>query len=169
MITPESPTTKYFSAAVAQIISRSGHGAQSSLARQAHVSISYLNDLLAGRKQYWPDAVKERIAQVCGYSVAELLEIGEHYVLEGLFWPHGRKVTHTAARSMDRMARIYQLACDDAGLKKCNILFTPETVPLIAIKLSAAYRAGSLSDARLYSEALEFCRSILGVESNQNK
>lgn len=169
MITPESPTTKYFSAAVAQILTRSGHGAQSSLARRARVSVSYLNDLLAGRKQYWPDAVKERIAAVCGYSVAELLEIGEHYVTEGVFWPHARKVTDTAARSMDRMARIFQLACDDVGLHACNILFTTETVPLMHVKYAEAFRAGSLSDARLYTLALSFCRTITGSESNPEK
>jgi len=51
----ESPTSRYFSLAVQQLLAREGRGAQADLARRAKVSPSYLNDLISGRKKYWPD------------------------------------------------------------------------------------------------------------------
>lgn len=114
-MTIESPTTKYFSAAVQLLLDKEGHGSQADLARRARVSASYLNDLLSGRKAYWPDNIKERVAGVCGFSVAELLEIGRRYIEEGVFFPHIRNVEDTATHSLDRMARIMQLAARDAG------------------------------------------------------
>lgn len=162
MIAIESPTTTYFSAAVSALLEQSGHGAQADLARRARVSASYLNDLLSGRKAYWPDPIKERVAAVCGYSVSELLDIGEHYIKDGVFWPHGRHVSDTAARSVERMAKIYQLAARDAGIGCGHILFTSSALPCIFEGLANEYRAGSVSDAKLYSDAIQFCRSVRG-------
>ena len=161
-MTHESPTTKYFSAAVSQILEHEGHGAQANLARRARVSASYLNDLLSGRKAYWPDPVKERVAQVCGFSVGELLDIGEHYVNEGVFWPHMTKVLDTAAGGIERMARVMQLAAKDAGLKMETVLFTPKTVEAMWPQVSRGYTSNALSDAKLYSQSLSFCKSICG-------
>lgn len=160
-MTHESPTTKYFSAAVSQILEHEGHGAQANLARRARVSASYLNDLLVGRKAYWPDPVKERVAQVCGFSVGELLDIGEQYVKEGVFWPHMKKVLDTAAHSAERLARIYQLAAIDVGLHSEHMLFTAATLPLMFPAMTEEYLSGRLSDAKSYHQALLFCRSIV--------
>lgn len=164
MIQPESPTTRFFSAAVQQLLLQSGHGSQADLARRAKVSVSYLNDLLQGRKAYWPDPIKEKIANAFGLSVAELLEIGEHYANEGVFWPHARKAADTAARSVERMSRIYQLAARDAGLNLGHVLFAVDTISHMMPQGAAEYQAGSVSDARLYHEALNFCRVALGKE-----
>lgn len=160
-MTHESPTTVYFSAAVNQILAREKHGGQANLARRARVSTSYLNDLLAGRKPYWPDPIKERIAHVCGFSVSEMLEIGEQYVKEGVFWPHGKQLVHTAARSADRMAKIWQLAAADVGIGMGQIVFTAATMPVILPQVYDEYKNGNYSDAKMYDRAIAFCTAIL--------
>ena len=165
----ESTTTRYFSEAVRQLLEQSGHGAQSALAKRCGMSVSYLNDLLSGRKPYWPDPIKERVAEAFGYSVAELLEIGEHFVNDSVFWPHAKRVQDTAAKSIERMSRIYQLAAKDTGLNLGHVLFAVEAIVNMFPKGAAEYQAGSVSDARLYHEALNFCRVALGKQGGNGK
>lgn len=159
-MTPDSPTTRYFGAAVQQLLLRTGRGAQSDLARRAHISPSYLSDLLSGRKTFWPDNIKDRIAGIFGYTVSEMLDIGEHFLTYGVFWPHGRKVIDTAAKSPERMARIYQLAARDLKFKSEQILFSANTAPVMFPQVASEYFSGSIPDAQLYHIALSFCRSI---------
>lgn len=156
----QSPTTKYFNAAVSQLLCQRGRGSQVDLARKARMSPSYLNDLLSGRKPFWPDMAKDKIAQAFGLSVAEMLEIGEQYVKFGVFWPHGRTVSATPARSALRMARIYQLAAEDSGLKHWQPLFTAETIVAMFPQLYMEYHNGALQDAHLYEIATSFCLGI---------
>jgi hypothetical protein len=70
-MTHESPTTKYFCAAVSQIIDKEGHGAQVHLARRARVSASYLNDLLSGRS----DVGRPSIFEMPGLHEVDLQKI----------------------------------------------------------------------------------------------
>jgi plasmid maintenance system antidote protein VapI len=77
-----SLTTRYFSAAVRHLISRDGRGAQKRLAERLGITSSYLNDLIHERKAYWPDSLKDKVAEVYGFSVATLLEIGRQRMEE---------------------------------------------------------------------------------------
>ncbi len=160
MVSAESTTTVFFSAAVSQILARAGHGSQTALAKRAKISASYLNDLLSGRKPYWPDRIKERVAHVVGFSVSELLEIGETYVRDGVFWPHAKEVHGTSAFTAERMARIMQLAARDAGLAMESVLFTASTVEMMFPQVLAEYKARALTDAKLYGQLFTFCAAI---------
>jgi hypothetical protein len=160
MVSAESSTTVFFSAAVSQILAREGHGAQTALAKRAKISVSYLNDLLAGRKPYWPDKIKERVAQVVGFSVSELLDIGETYVRDGVYWPHGKDVHGAPAFTAERTARIMQLAARDAGISMESVLFTASTVEMMLPQVLVEYKARALTDAKLYGQLFTFCAAI---------
>ena len=143
-------TTRYFSAAVLAFLAARGYGSQRKLAHDAGMNEQQLSDLL-NRKPSWPDNIKERVAKVLGYTVGELLVMGENLVKSGIFWPHERKVIECKPMSAERFVKILQLAANDVGISEDAQVF---------IENWTAYSMGELSDAQVYNNAVLFCSKV---------
>lgn len=118
--------TDCFNAALKQLLKSEGRGGQTDLAMRLGVTKPYLNNLLSGRKARWPDHLKEAAASVFGYSVAELLILGEAFLQTGIWFPYARKLMHLSPKSIERAVAIFRAAAEDVGLGMTQILFSPQ-------------------------------------------
>lgn len=150
---------KMFSAAVKQLVLREGRGGQNNLAERLGVKKAHVSNMLAGRGN-WPDHLKEKVAQTYGYSVAELLLMGEQFLQTGLWFPHVRRVMHLPPQSMERLEAIIRMAAEDVGFGLPHVLFSSHTIPHIFHSLHSDYLAGKISDAAAYDHALHFMHKI---------
>lgn len=120
----------------------------------------YLNNLLSGRKASWPDNLKEKVSRIYGYSVAELLLLGEAYLRTGIWFPHAHKLVHLAPRSLERAEAIYRAAAEDVGIGMSHVVFSRDTITLITPRQVKEYQEGTMSDAALYDFAHGLCIKI---------
>lgn len=146
-----------FAASVRQLVQKEGRGGQNVLAERIGIKKAHLSNMLAGRSA-WPDHIKERVAHIYGYSVAELLLLGEQYLQTGIWFPHVRAVINLLPSSPERLEAIIRLAAEDVGYG--HVLFSQLTIPHIFHSVYADYTAGKISDAAAYDHALHFLAKI---------
>jgi len=154
-----------FSAAIKQLLKREGRGGQVVLAERLGIKKAHLSNLLAGRSG-WPDSMKERVAHIYGYSVAELLLLGEQLLQTGVWFPHVRAVQQYAPRSMERLEAIIRLAAADKGIGLTNMLFSAKTIPHIFPSTTEDYTSGRIQDSEVYDNILGVCEKICPTRKN---
>lgn len=155
-------SSRCFSAAVERIIRNHPHGFQRDLAKRIKISPQYLNDLVAGRK-LWPDEHKDRVANLLGASVSELLQIGQVLIDTGQFFPYIHDVAALIPQSEDRAEWIMKRAGHDEGVGDVRFL-VPAAVKIWGYGLIEPYMAGKETDADLYERTRAICRRILRKE-----
>lgn len=156
-------SARCFSAAVGRIIKGYPRGCQRTLAEKIRISPQYINDMIAGRK-LWPDEHKDSIAQSLGFSVSELLQIGQIIIETGQFFPYIKDVAALTPHSEDRADWIMRRAGRDEGLGDVRFLVSA-AVKLWAYGLIEPYLAGKETDAELYERTRLICRRIMNKDN----
>jgi len=154
-------STEIFSIAARELISNLGRGEQKRAAKAIEVSPAYLNDLLAGRKN-WSDRLRDKLAAFLKMSVAEIYLVGERFLESGFLFPYVTQVDDTAKYSVERAMIIINLA-----LKEYHLMFewavSPNLIDALRDKNPSIdrYLNSEISDGEFLYEMREMVRAVI--------